>query len=74
MKKTTSKHNTPADSQLDPARYVRGPLWLQTAVQDLLYALRTLRKSPGFAATAILTLALGIGANTAIFQLLDAVR
>jgi len=74
LKKTTSKHNTPADSQLDPARYVRGPLWLQTAVQDLLYALRTLRKSPGFAATAILTLALGIGANTAIFQLLDAVR
>jgi len=44
---------------------------LDTAVRDFKYSLRTLARTPGFTAIAILTLALGIGANTAIFTLLD---
>ena len=62
------------DQIRNECREARGTAWLEAVWRDVRLAIRVLSKSPGFVLTAILTLALGIGANGAIFELLDAVR
>src|SRR5271170_6250351 len=57
----------------DVTRRMTAMDWLETVLRDLKYTFRMLARTPGFTAVAVLTLALGIGANTAIFTLLDQV-
>src|SRR5205085_2422312 len=57
----------------EECRDARGFRWLEDVARDLGFAVRTLRKTPGFSLTVIGTLALGIGANVAIFSVVNAV-
>ena len=57
----------------ESCRDARGTRWLEDLRQDATYALRTLRKNSGFAAVALLTLALGIGATTVMFTVINGV-
>lgn len=63
----------PMDKHKADTREARGISWVDEFVQDVKYGVRTLVKNPGYAALAVLTLGLGIGANTAIFSVINGV-
>ena len=69
LRERESEYREPIAAGATTHGHLLADLW-----QDILYGVRVLRWNPGFAAIAILSLTLGIGANTTIFQLLDSIR